>query len=125
MAKKRLILGELEIDIMNALWDHRNATVKDIVNSLSKKKLHYNTVMTVTNRLWKKKYIKRYKSSGGYRYQTLISREELSQQYLDMVSSSFFKGSTSQMLAAFLQTKTNSIDKKTLKLLKEIQNNEI
>lgn len=97
-------LGDLELAVMKAVWDRRDATVAEILEALrTGKRLHYNTVMTVMNRLVRKGYLERSPRAGRvFGYRPRISREAVARGYLRSVSRDFFGGSASGLVAAFL-----------------------
>ena len=64
------ILGELESDVMEAIWKLKKASVREVLLYLEKKrKVAYTTVMTVMFRLYNKGILKRKPDgSGAYIY---------------------------------------------------------
>lgn len=62
--------GELESSIMDIIWRLNQATVKDVLGKLTKRRpVAYTTVMTVMSRLFAKSILKRQlDASGAYLY---------------------------------------------------------
>ena len=59
-------LGELEAEIMEAVWKQGEVTVRSVLNQLhKKKKIAYTTVMTIMGRLYEKGLLRRRVEAGG------------------------------------------------------------
>lgn len=69
-SKIKTSLGELEAEIMEAVWNLESASVRQILNRLKKKRdIAYTTVMTVMGRLCDKLILKRkFNGDGAYVY---------------------------------------------------------
>jgi predicted transcriptional regulator len=62
---------------MERLWKRREATVRDVVEDLSRtRSLAYTTVMTIMTRLHAKGLLARVRDGKTYRYRPAFSREE-------------------------------------------------
>jgi predicted transcriptional regulator len=71
------LLGPLETEVMDAVWDLDEATVRDVHEALSnRRELAYTTVMTTMTRLAAKGLLRRDTSGLAHRYRPSISREE-------------------------------------------------
>jgi predicted transcriptional regulator len=70
--------GDLEAAIMDQLWTHGDGlTVREIHTTLSADRdLAYNTVLTVTDNLYKKGWLRREPAGRAHRYRPKASREE-------------------------------------------------
>lgn len=83
------VLGTLEKDIMEILWNHGESSVKDIVDILvTDKNISYSTVITVTNRMVKKKLLRKRKVGKAYFYKPEYTKE----QFLELVSKKVVEG---------------------------------
>jgi predicted transcriptional regulator len=75
------VLGDLEADVMEALWNLQEAQVRDIHKEISqKRKVAVTTVATILDRLHEKGFVGRtLKKSRSvyYEYRPLITREQL------------------------------------------------
>ena len=71
-------LGELELAIMEAVWDHAPITVAEVVARLEQanRSLAYTTVMTVMSRLTEKGWLSAEKGGRAYAYRPVHSREK-------------------------------------------------
>ncbi len=75
--KSKKLFGELESEIMEILWEKDNASVRDVLEILPKKrKIAYTTVMTVMSRLYDKGLLAReFEQSGAYIYTPSLDRK--------------------------------------------------
>jgi BlaI family transcriptional regulator, penicillinase repressor len=69
-------LGPLEERILEALWQRRNATVRELLQA-GYEDLAYTTVMTTLDRLFKKGLLTRDAEGRAFRYTPRFTREEL------------------------------------------------
>ena len=71
------VLGPLESEIMDVVWDHGEVTVRDVHSALSSSRaIAYTTVMTTLGRLTDKGLLRRVEDQPAHRYSALVSREE-------------------------------------------------
>jgi predicted transcriptional regulator len=69
--------GELEAAIMDQMWTHGGLTVREVHTYLAAdRELAYNTVLTVTDNLYKKGWLTRERAGRGHRYIPKASREQ-------------------------------------------------
>jgi predicted transcriptional regulator len=72
-------LGELELAVLEHLWDAREADVIETHAAIGKRRrISPNTVGSALERLFKKGLVARSKVSHAYRYRPAIERKELS-----------------------------------------------
>ena len=82
----RKILGDLESDIMEIIWDNGDITVRQVFENLNEKRnLAYTTVMTVMSRLADKGLLEKVKEGAAFVYCAQFSREEFTQSTLKKV----------------------------------------
>ena len=73
-------LGELQTEVMQILWEQGSATVREVVDSLNKRRrqdLAYTTVLTLVSRLYSRGLLARTPEGRSFRYQPARSRDEL------------------------------------------------
>lgn len=70
-----MILGKLEIMVIEVLWTVGDANVHEVASRLGRP-LAYTTVMTTLDRLFKKGVLKRRKSDRAFRYAPRFTRAE-------------------------------------------------
>lgn len=70
------LLGPLEQDVMDVVWELGEATVRDVHERLvAERKIAYTTVMTTMTRLANKRLLRRDTGSLAHRYRPSVSRE--------------------------------------------------
>jgi predicted transcriptional regulator len=69
-------LGPLEQRLLEALWQRRSATVRELIED-GCQDLAYTTVMTTLDRLFKKSLLTREAEGRAFRYSPSFTREEL------------------------------------------------
>lgn len=71
------VLGPLESEIMDVVWDAGEVTVRDVHRALNENRpIAYTTVMTTLGRLTDKGLLRRTEDQPAHRYSALVSREE-------------------------------------------------
>ena len=81
MAKRRTqldgVLGPLETDVMEAVWDRGDTTVRDVHAALAKRRdIAYTTVMTTMGRLAGKGLLVRDTTGLAHRYRPALTRDD-------------------------------------------------
>ena len=70
------LLGELEGAVMEVLWTRQEATVREVVDELSRtRSLAYTTVLTIMSRLVEKGLLTQHKVGRAHLYKPAMSRE--------------------------------------------------
>jgi predicted transcriptional regulator len=72
-------LGPLERRVLEAVWECRSATVRELIEG-GHLHLAYTTVMTTLDRLFKKNLLTREAEGRAFRYAPSLTREELYRQ---------------------------------------------
>jgi predicted transcriptional regulator len=71
------VLGPLEAEIMDVVWDESEVTVRDVHRALNEKRpIAYTTVMTTLGRLTDKGLLRRVEDQPAHRFSPLVSREQ-------------------------------------------------
>jgi len=76
---QQLLLGPLEVQVMEVLWTAGERSVREVVEQLDRK-LAYTTVMTTLDRLFKKGLLDRQKSERAFLYTPRVSHDEWERQ---------------------------------------------
>src|SRR5208337_4180412 len=71
----QLILGPLESQVMEVLWDGKECCVRQVLARLDQK-FAYTTIMTTLDRLYKKKLLNRRLLGRGYVYSARVTCQE-------------------------------------------------
>src|SRR2546422_4313500 len=89
----------LELEAMKALWQLREATVRDVAVEMGRRRrLAYTTVMTLLDRLARRGAAGRRKQGRAHVYHPLITREAALELALDRLTHEFFDGSRQRLL---------------------------
>lgn len=116
---KSPILTESELRLMNVIWDHGPATVKDVVDALADEyELAYTTVMTTLQTLVKKGFLRHEKQGRAYVYHPLVSQQETQRGAVDYIMSRFFNNSPELLMLNLLEH--DDVDLKDLEALKRL-----
>jgi predicted transcriptional regulator len=97
-------LGELEVEIMNVVWDKKRATVQEVFEALyPERKLAYTTVMTVMSRLAGKGVLEQDRTGIAYVYTAKVTREQVAASVVQEVVDRVLGGRISPAVEAYLQ----------------------
>ena len=112
-------LTKAEEEIMQILWDLKQANVAAIIEKMPKPKPAYNTVSTVVRILETKNFVDHIKQGKGYIYFPLVAKETYSNQSINKLVQNYFNGSFQSMVSFFM--KNNEMDIQELEsILKDI-----
>jgi predicted transcriptional regulator len=71
------VLGPLEAEIMDVVWDESEVTVRDVHRKLHEKRpIAYTTVMTTLGRLTDKGLLRRVEDQPAHHFSPLVTREQ-------------------------------------------------
>lgn len=116
-------LTKAEEEIMQILWDLKEANVKDIIAQFPEPKPAYNTVSTIVRILETKEFVDHKQEGKGYIYFPIVEKETYSNSSINKLVENYFQGSFKNMVSFFV--KQNDVDIKDVEaLLKEIKNDE-
>lgn len=80
------MLGSLEAEIMEVLWQKKKGTVGDVWQVLHRQRgIAYDTVRTVMNRLADKGLLRRETGGRAYLYEVVVAKSELTQRTVEQV----------------------------------------
>lgn len=100
----RKILGDLEVAIMDVVWNTEETTVRDVYDALKvKRELAYTTVMTVMSRLAEKGLLKKTKSGTAFLYSPVYSRDDFTQSTVKKVISELLGDFATPTLSQFVE----------------------
>ena len=103
---------------MQVLWEKGQATVSEVVASLSTRpRPAYNTVLTLLNIMEKKGFVTHRKDGRAFVYSPVIDRVEASRSALKALINRFFEGSPGLLMLNLMEDEQLSPD--ALKELKE------
>ena len=109
-------LTKAEQQVMQYLWQLKEAYLKDIVEEYPEPRPAYTTISTVVNVLVKKGFIDFELHGKSKLYRAAVSREKYTRQTFKGLLSNFFDDSTRQFASFFTQKTQLSVEE-----LKEIR----
>lgn len=119
---KEVKLDELQLKIMNILWQKKEATVVEIKEALlESRELAITTISTVLSRLVKKDIVNYRKEGKQYVYRPKVAETEVRRSMVTTLVERLFHGDKAS-LVNFLVSDTE-IDKVELEKLKDKINN--
>ena len=107
MKKPARVLGPQELQIMTVVWDRGRVTVRDVYETLRRRRqIAYTTVMTMMNILDQKGFLKKIPGEDrAYLYEPARNRQtvvrDMVKEFLDRV----FGGSASPLMVHLIQDK--------------------
>jgi len=113
-------LTKAETQVMQYLWEMKEAFVKDIVAKFPEPKPAYNTVSTIIRILEKKKVVGHKAYGRSFMYYPLITKEDYTRNTTSNLVDNYFSGSVEKLVSFFVKEKDISADELE-KILNEIK----
>jgi BlaI family transcriptional regulator, penicillinase repressor len=102
MMKKDLnsmLLTRQELQIMRIVWERGEATVRDVCETISrKKKTAYTTTLTLMGILEAKGALTHIRSGRAYVYRPILSRDQATSNQINDVIERFFDGDADRLV---------------------------
>ena len=118
----RKVLGSLELQVMDFMWQTGQATVRQVAEAISRKQYKaYTTIMTIMVHLVEKGLLKRIKEGKRYLYKVAINRQEFVRESSKSRLQALVGDFGDIAIAQFLETIEN-IDSKELQRLRNLVN---
>src|SRR5580698_9939208 len=106
----RLKLSKLELQILEALWAHGKASIREIQEAFPEPRPAYTTIQTTVYRLEEKKALRRVrKISNAHIFEPLLARDLTRHRLLDEILS-FFGGRAQPMMAQLAEAGKLSLE---------------
>ena len=120
------ILGSLEREIMETVWDRQTVSGREVFESVKKtKNVALTTVLTVLDRLGKKGLLRKIKDNSVFVYKPVMSRQE----FVEQVSSETFKRvmniSSLDAVASFVNVVADSSPEELQRLMQLVEKKKI
>src|SRR3954467_6494182 len=97
-------LTEQELEIMKVVWERETATVRDVYETLLKRrKVAYTTVMTMMKILEQKKYLKKTQADRAYVYRPAQPKREVVGDRVRDFINRVFNGATEPLLVHLVE----------------------
>ena len=122
-------LTKLELQILEALWAHSKASIREIQEAFPVPRPAYTTIQTTVYRLEQKKAVRRIrKISNAHIFEPIVARDVTRHRLLDEILS-FFGGRAQPMMAQLAEAGKLTLDdirelEKTIKKLDEARKQE-
>ncbi|MDX1509961.1 MAG: BlaI/MecI/CopY family transcriptional regulator [Nitriliruptorales bacterium] len=115
----KAILGPLEQDVMDAVWQLGPATVRDVHEQLARsRKIAYTTVMTTMSRLAAKGLLAKDSSGLAHVYSARVSRENFARDTIQSVMA-WLLDRYPQSAVSYLAEVVDDVDDVTLESLRD------
>ena len=96
-------LGELQLKVMNVIWDKGRATVGEVHEEISaSRKIAYTTVLTTTQALERRGMVTHDTVGKAYRYSPAVSREQYTDASVNRLVGDLFDGRQERLLCHLL-----------------------
>lgn len=119
--KLEKVFTEVELELMNAIWDLGKCTVKDVQEALPKDRdLAYTSVATMMKILEQKGALKSEKKERAHHYKPLVSRAEYEAISLDHLKTNVFGGNPTSMVMRLLDN--SDLSKKEIETIRSLLN---
>lgn len=106
MLTKHHGLGELELDILKAIWQRPGSTVQELTEAIAdERNCARTTVLTVVQRLHAKGFLKRKKVAGVFRYSPTEERGKVLTRLIGQFVDKVLDGSAAPFLAYLADAK--------------------
>ncbi|HEX2261594.1 MAG: BlaI/MecI/CopY family transcriptional regulator [Acidobacteria bacterium] len=101
--RKSPTLTEVELELMDVLWDKGQATVSEIVESLPDARLAYSSVLTMMRILEQKGYVEHEKEGRAFVYRPLVDRQQAQKSVIGYLLKRFFNNSPELLVVNLLE----------------------
>lgn len=102
-------LTKAEEEVMQHLWELKEANVASIIDCIPEPKPAYNTISTIIRILENKEFVSHRKKGKGYIYFPIVKKEEYSNQSLNKLMNNYFNGSFRNMVSFFVKKNDMSV----------------
>ena len=102
---QRAPVSDAELEVLKVLWSAGPGTVRDVAGALKKqrRKLAYNTVLTLLTRLRDKGYVATDTSSTAHQFSAVVTREDLLGSSLSALADRICDGTASPLVHALVR----------------------
>ena len=117
--RKSPTLTEVELELMEILWEKGSGTVGDVVEALPRERpLAYSSVLTMMRILEQKGYVEHEKESRAYVYRPLVDREQARRSVISYLVKRFFDDSPELLVVNLLEH--DELDRSEIERLKRL-----
>jgi predicted transcriptional regulator len=101
--RKSPTLTEVELEMMEILWQKGEATVADVVEALPDARLAYSSVLTMMRILEKKSYVEHKREGRAFIYRPLVDRQQARKTVIGYLLKRFFNNSPELLVVNLLE----------------------
>ncbi|MBK8312855.1 MAG: BlaI/MecI/CopY family transcriptional regulator [Acidobacteria bacterium] len=101
--RKSPTLTEVELELMDVLWEKGRGTVSEIVEALPEARLAYSSVLTMMRILEQKGYVRHEKEGRAFIYLPLVDREQARKSVIGYLLKRFFNNSPELLVVNLLE----------------------
>jgi len=102
-------LTKAEQQVMQQLWKHEKAFVRDIIAELPGPKPAYNTISTIVRILERKGFVKHEAFGKSHRYYPVVSKKEYTKGFFKGFLNNYFSNSMKNLVSFFAKDKSLSL----------------
>ena len=116
-------LSKLELQILEALWAHGKASIREIQEVFPEPRPAYTTIQTTVYRLEGKKAVRRIKKVGNFHiFEAAVSRDAAQRRLIDELLA-LFGGSTQPVMAHLIESGKLTLEdvKEAEKILRKLE----
>ena len=106
--RKSPTLTEVELELMEVLWQKGEASVGEIVEALPEERLAYSSVLTVMRILEQKGYVTHEKEGRAFIYRPIVDREQARKNVVGYLLRRFFDNSPELLVVNLLENENLS-----------------
>ncbi len=104
-----IILTRQELQIMKVVWNLGSATVKEVCDAMSQRKVTaYTTILTLMGILEEKGALVHTRAGRAYVYKALLSRQQATRNQVHDVLTRFFDGSPEKLIENVLENEVTA-----------------
>jgi predicted transcriptional regulator len=106
MAKRPFSIPDSELDVLKVLWDHGQATVREVLETLRSagRQWSYATVATLLDRLETKGVVTSDRSELAFVYRPVISNQEVRQKRVSNLVDKLYQGEPGLLVLHLLKS---------------------
>ena len=101
--RKSPTMTEVELELMEVLWEKGEATVSEVVEALPEQRLAYSSVLTMMRILEQKGYVVHEKEGRAFVYRPLINRQQAQKSVIGYLLKRFFNNSPELLVVNLLE----------------------
>lgn len=96
-------LGDLQLDVMNVIWERGSATVAEVHDVLrAHREIAYTTVLSTLRNLEKRGFLNHSVEGKAHRFHACVTRDEFTRSSVEQLVSRLFAGEPAQLMSHLL-----------------------